>query len=87
MSASGPLTAKKLLLLQTQLEQLQESFRYGQGRGPGPADQGPGAGTVASCGASAIPQAGGKRIAQEDEAHALHGAGRRLQSCSSGTKR
>ena len=69
--ASG-LTAKKLLLLQTQLEQLQEeNFRYGQA-GTGPADQGPGAGTVPSRDASAVPQAGEW---QGGRAHALFGAG------------
>lgn len=50
------LTSKKLLLLQSQLEQLQEeNFRYGQ-LGTGPAGQGTGAGTVPSCGASPTPR-------------------------------
>lgn len=50
------LTSKKLLLLQSQLEQLQEeNFRYGP-LGTGPAGQGTGAGTVPSCDASPTPR-------------------------------
>ena len=66
------LTTKKLLLLQSQLEQLQEeNFRYGQ-LGTGPAGQGTGAGTVPSCDASPIPQAGER---QGGRARALCRAG------------